>query len=53
MTIYTVRAQSHSDDPAEAGQALQKFKTWEEAREYSEQLWLEDGIKSYVSKEVS
>ena len=53
MTIYTVRAQSHSDDPAEAGQALQKFKTWEEAKAYRDALWTEDGIKSYLSKEVS
>lgn len=49
-TVYIVREISHSDNPADKGMELKRFKTYEEAREYSDNLYLEDGIKSYVSE---
>lgn len=49
--IYIVREQSHSDNPADNGPELKRFKDWEIAKRYSEKLWTEDTIRSYVSEE--
>ncbi len=35
MTIYIVRQNSTSDNPADKGMELRRFKTWKEAQAYS------------------
>jgi hypothetical protein len=50
--IYIVREISHSDNPADKGMELRRFRSYDEASAYSDALYLEDGIKSYVSEEA-
>lgn len=52
-THYIVRQQSTSDDPAAKGTELARFLTWQEAQDYADAMWTENGIRAYVSIEVA
>jgi hypothetical protein len=55
MTVYIVREMSKSDDPADQGTELKRFRGtdgWEKATSYRDELYTKDGIKSYISEEV-
>jgi hypothetical protein len=52
MKIYTIREMSTSDDPADKGQVLKRFRGadgWEKAKSYRDELYIKDNIKSYIS----
>jgi hypothetical protein len=50
MKVYIVREMSKSDNPADQGSELKRFKSWEMAKAYRDELY-KDGIKSYISEE--
>ena len=50
--IYIVREMSTSDNPADEGNELKRFRGkngWEKAATCRDTLYTEDGIKSYIS----
>lgn len=52
MKIYIIREMSKSDDPADQGPELKRFRGpdgWEKAKAYRDELYAEDGIKSYIN----
>jgi hypothetical protein len=51
MEVYIVREMSRSDDPASEGPELKRFKSWEEAKGYRDELHSQDGTKSYISED--
>lgn len=48
--IYIIREQIQTDNPSDQGPELKRFKDWDMAREYCQELY-EDGIKAYISEQ--
>lgn len=49
--IYIVREVSNSDDPADEGEEMKRFRGedgWSNAAAYRDSLYTEDDIKSYI-----
>ena len=50
--VYIVReTRQYQDQPEAKGTELKRFKTWEEAKDYSNALFEEKEIKTYISEE--
>jgi hypothetical protein len=55
MKIYIVREMNTSNNPADEGMELKRFRgenSWNKAKNYRDTLWQEKKIKSYIGIKI-